>query len=176
MANPTTAPTIGPLCRHQPLSRLRTQPQPQPQPPRLPQPLSPCLLLPRLPLRLHLLQKVHPRLRLPRQLRLFVSPKLLPAWLLAVGLALGCQTTAQAQIVREKPAQVKAANRRALRDARHTASHYKESHLRVTPAQLKRGQSTQPVPAASDKLEYSKVATPKAKSPGLQIWRRKKKA
>ena len=59
-----------------------------------------------------------------------------------------------AQIVHEKPAQVNAANRRALREARRTESPYKESHLDVTPARLKRGQSTQPVPEGSSKLRY----------------------
>ena len=59
-----------------------------------------------------------------------------------------------AQIVYEKPAQVKAANRRALREAKRTESPYKESHLDVTPARLRRGQSIQHLPKGSDKLRY----------------------
>ena len=92
---------------------------------------------------------------------------------MAIGLALGSQA-AEAQIVPEKPAQVKAANRRALREARHTTSPYKDSHLGVTAARLKRGQSTQHVPKGSDELKFEKVATPKANSSGFRLGRRKK--
>ena len=76
--------------------------------------------------------------------------------------------------MREKPAQVKAANRRALREARHTTSPYKDSHLGVTADRLKRGQSTQHVPKGSDELKYEKVATPQANSSSLKALRRKK--
>ncbi|MCC3151866.1 hypothetical protein Q3A66_00425 [Hymenobacter sp. BT770] len=94
--------------------------------------------------------------------------------LVVVGLMWSSQV-AQAQIVHEKPSQVKAANRRALRDAKHTASPYKDSHLGVTAARLKRGQSTQPMPEGSDELEYRRVAPARAKAPGFQPLRRKKK-
>lgn len=82
---------------------------------------------------------------------------------------------AQAQIVREKPGQVKAANRRALRDAKKTDSPYKDSHLDVTRDRLKRGQSTQPQPETSSELNYKKGTAPNVKPPGLLGVRRKKK-
>ena len=55
-----------------------------------------------------------------------------------------CGQVAQAQIEPQKPAQLKAANRQALRDAHRTKSPYKDSHLAVKPARLKRGQSASP--------------------------------
>ena len=81
---------------------------------------------------------------------------------------------AQAQIVHESPAQVKAANRRALREAQRTESPYKDSHLDVTRDRLKRGQSTQPLPEGSDELHYKTGAAPNVKSPGLLGLRRNK--
>jgi hypothetical protein len=84
---------------------------------------------------------------------------------LVVALWLGCGA-AQAQIVREKPAQVKAANRRALREAKRTDAPFKDSHLDVTAARLKRGQSTQPQPEISQELRYKGTA-PGVKPPGL---------
>lgn len=65
---------------------------------------------------------------------------------------------ASAQIVHAKPAHIKAANRRALREAQKTDSPYKESHLDVTPARLKRGASAHPAPTGSDELDYSGTA------------------
>ena len=78
-------------------------------------------------------------------------------WLIAVLFLLAGLLNSHrssAQIVYEKPAQVKAANRRALREAKRTESPYKESHLDVTPARLRRGQSIQHLPEGSDKLRY----------------------
>ncbi|OGX83405.1 hypothetical protein BEN47_03700 [Hymenobacter lapidarius] len=63
--------------------------------------------------------------------------------LLALAMLL-CGQAAQAQIEPQKPAQLKAANRQALRDAHRTESPYKDSHLAVKPARLKRGQSAPP--------------------------------
>jgi hypothetical protein len=86
---------------------------------------------------------------------------------------------AQAQIVHQKPAKHKAANRRALRDAQRTTSPYKDSHLGVTPARLKRGQSDPPKLKPYDELDnevdYEPVPVTKAKSPGFMGLRRKKK-
>ena len=93
--------------------------------------------------------------------------------LLAILLA---SLTAQAQIVREKPAQVKAANRRALREAQHTESPYKESHLDITPDRLRRGESTQPAPVGSDEFHYKNGNSPNDKRPGFLGLRRKKEA
>ena len=82
---------------------------------------------------------------------------------------------ASAQIVREKPAQVKAANRRALREAQRTESPYKASHLDVTPARLRRGQSTQPAPEGSTELRYKTGTAPNVQHPNFLGLRRKKK-
>ena len=109
---------------------------------------------------------------MPRPL---ASRSTLLAGLLLAGL-LG-HHAASAQIVREKPGQVKAANRRALREAQRTESPYKDSHLDVTPARLKRGQSTQGAPEGSgrDKLRYKTGTAPNVKPPGFFGFRRKKK-
>ncbi len=92
--------------------------------------------------------------------------------LLLGGVLLGIQP-ANAQIAHENPAKVKAANRQALRDARRTDSPYKDSHLAVNPAKLKRGQSN-PAQAQAirrdekvytgDEVDYDGVATAPMKS------------
>ncbi|GAB3292961.1 hypothetical protein GCM10027511_06570 [Hymenobacter humi] len=88
---------------------------------------------------------------------------------------------ASAQIVHKKPARVKAENRRALRTAHRMDTPYKDSHLDVKPARLKRGRNNQPVPLRDDdgddydEVDYKKGIDPKAQpavSPGP---RRKKK-
>ena len=66
-------------------------------------------------------------------------------------------------------------NRRALREAHHTDSPYKDSYLDVTPARLRRGQSTQPLPAGSDELRYKNGTAPNVRGPGFLGLRRKKK-
>ena len=95
--------------------------------------------------------------------------------LLAVGALVLGAPAAHAQIVREKPGQIKAANRRALREAQRTESPYKDSHLDVTAARLKRGQSTQPRPDNRADLNYRTGTAPNVKPPGLLGLRRKKK-
>ncbi|UOQ98473.1 hypothetical protein MUN81_03055 [Hymenobacter sp. 5317J-9] len=94
-------------------------------------------------------------------------------WLAAALLLWLGGGTAQAQISREKPAQVKAANRRALREAKRTDSPFKDSHLDVTPARLKRGQSTQPQPQIDPELRYKGTA-PGVKPRGFLGLRRDK--
>jgi hypothetical protein len=79
-----------------------------------------------------------------------------------------------AQIVKEKPAKVKAANRRALREARRTDSPYKDSHLDVTADQLKRGKSTQPQADISRDVNYKAGTAPNVKPAGLLGLRRDK--
>ena len=103
------------------------------------------------------------------------SPSALLAGLLLL-LGLLSQHAASGQIAREKPGQVKAANRRALREAQRTESPYKESHLDVTPARLKRGQSTQTAPEGSsrEKLSYKTGTAPNVQPPGFLGFRRKK--
>ena len=90
-------------------------------------------------------------------------------------LALLSAPAAQAQIVREKPAKIKAANRKALRDAQRTDSPYKDSHLDVTPDRLKRGASAQPAPEGSEALRYKTGTAPNVKPPGLLGLRHKTK-
>ena len=80
---------------------------------------------------------------------------------------------AQAQIVREKPGRIRAANRRALREARTTESPYKDSHLDVTPDRLKRGASNEPRPATNRELDYKTGTAPNVQPPGLLGVRRK---
>jgi len=81
---------------------------------------------------------------------------------------------AHGQIVHEKPGKIKAANRRALREAKKTDSPYKDSHLDVTRDQLKRGQSTQPQAEASKAVDYKKGTAPNVKPPGFLGLRRDK--
>jgi hypothetical protein len=81
---------------------------------------------------------------------------------------------AHGQIVKEKPAKIKAANRRALRDAKKTDSPYKDSHLDVTREQLKRGQSTQAQVETSKAVDYKKGTAPNVKPPGFLGLRRDK--
>ncbi|MCI1187987.1 hypothetical protein MON38_11200 [Hymenobacter sp. DH14] len=80
---------------------------------------------------------------------------------------------AQAQIVKEKPGRIRAANRRALREARATESPYKDSHLDVTPDRLKRGASNEPRPATNPQLDYKTGTAPNVQPPGLLGMRRK---
>ena len=93
--------------------------------------------------------------------------------LLLIGAGLLGSPAAHGQIMPQKPAQVKAANRRALRETRSTESPYKESHLAVTSDRLKRGESTQPRPETSRDLDYKTGTAPNVKPAGL-LGRRKK--
>ena len=91
-----------------------------------------------------------------------------PWLLLALSLA---TATAQAQIAPSSPAQQRAANRRALREARRTDSPYKDSHLGVTRQQLKRGSSA-PVQAGTEEPRSDQAGPPSAtepKHPGLRL-------
>ena len=88
-------------------------------------------------------------------------------------LAMLLAPAAQAQIVREKPGRIRAANRRALREARTTESPYKDSHLAVTPDRLKRGASNEPRPATNRELDYKTGTAPNVQPPGLLGVRRK---
>ena len=88
-------------------------------------------------------------------------------------LALLIAQTAQAQIAREKPGRIRAANRRALREARAIESPYKDSHLAVTPDRLKRGSSNEPGPVTNRELDYKTGTAPNVQPPGLLGMRRK---
>ena len=97
------------------------------------------------------------------------------AGLLAILLLLAglLAPTAHAQIVKEKPGRIRAANRRALREARTTESPYKDSHLDVTPDRLKRGASNEPRPATDRELNYKTGTAPNVQPAGLLGVRRK---
>ena len=97
------------------------------------------------------------------------------ALLVSFGLLCAGATPAHAQIAHEKPGKVKAANRRALREARRTDAPYKDTHLQVTRDQLKRGKSEQPAPEGSKDLRF-RDGTPTVKEPGfLGLGRKKQK-
>jgi hypothetical protein len=116
---------------------------------------------------------VAPRLRpvpAPRASRSRVAG-LLALVLLVAGLL---APAAYAQIVKEKPGRIRAANRRALREARTTESPYKDSHLDVTSDRLKRGDSNEPRPATNRALDYKTGTAPNVQPPGLLGIRRKK--
>ena len=102
------------------------------------------------------------------------GPLALGLVLILIGLLVLISPAAQAQIVHEKPGQVKAANRRALREAQRTESPYKDSHLDVTPDRLRRGASTQPAPEGSTEFYYKNGNAPNDKPPGFLGLRRKK--
>jgi hypothetical protein len=93
--------------------------------------------------------------------------------LVVIGAGLLGSPAAQGQIVQQKPAQVKAANRRALRETRNTDLPYKESHLALTPNRLKRGESVQPRAETSRELDYKTGTSPNVRPVGL-LGRRKK--
>ncbi|WP_426060402.1 hypothetical protein [Hymenobacter sp. B1770] len=103
---------------------------------------------------------------LPRQ----VSRSLRLGLLLALALLLSSQV-ATAQIVHEKTAKHKAATRRALRDAKRTDAPYKDSHLGVTAARLKRGQSDppklQPYDELDNEVDYEPEPVVQAKKSGF---------
>jgi len=94
---------------------------------------------------------------------------LLPALLFAAA--------ASAQTEYTTPAQHRAENRRALRDAAKYPAKYKESHLTVKPKLLKRGQTGTPLPRDGrrnyrfDHTGTARVSEPTA--PGLRLTRKK---
>ena len=96
---------------------------------------------------------------------MFHYPTLVLATLLA--------TAAAAQIAPTSPAQQRADNRRALREARRTETPYKDSHLTITAQQLKRGGSEARV-AAADEPRFDRDGTPHATEPKYPALRRRK--
>lgn len=99
-------------------------------------------------------------------------------FLLAVVMLL-CSQVASAQIEPQKPARVSAANRRALREAHRTDSPYKDSHLAVKPARLRRGQSTPPqakdLDEGDNEVDFEPEKVGQGKSAGFLGLRRKSK-
>ena len=69
------------------------------------------------------------------------------------------------------PAQQRAANRRAQREAKATDAAYKDSHLDVARRQLKRGESA-PIQGAADEPRFDRDGKPhvtEPKYPGLRL-------
>ena len=92
-----------------------------------------------------------------------------------MALGLGTILVTNAQIATTKPSHLKAENRRALRDARHTDAPNKATHLTVTKDQLKRGNSDAPQPEGADELRYNKEGIAIPPKRGLLGNGRKKK-
>lgn len=94
--------------------------------------------------------------------------------LLALTLLLAT-ATAQAQTETSSPAQQRAADRRALREARRTATPYTDSHLGAARRPLKRGEPA-PVPPVADEPKFDRDGTPhvtEPKYPGLRLRKQK---
>jgi hypothetical protein len=78
---------------------------------------------------------------------------------------------APTQTAPTSPAQQRAADRRARREAQATDADYKDSHLAVSRRQLKRGESA-PVPGAADEPRFDRDGKPhvtEPKYPGLRL-------
>lgn len=94
---------------------------------------------------------------------------LLPALLFAAA--------ASAQTEPATPAQHRAENRRALRDAKKYPAKYKDSHLAVSPKSLKRGQAGTPLPHdGRSKYHFNRTGTARVSEPtaaGLRLTRKK---
>lgn len=87
---------------------------------------------------------------------------------------------ARAQLESTSPAQQRAANRRALREAARVKAEYKESHLTVTKAELKQGgagkQATIKPTGTQAAYQFDRTGTPRVTEPSrLSLRLRKKK-
>ncbi|TVT40063.1 hypothetical protein FNT36_11200 [Hymenobacter setariae] len=94
-----------------------------------------------------------------------------------IHLAFALLLATPAQTTPSSLSQQRAANRRALREARATDAAYKDSHLAVSRRQLKRGASVAPVPGAADEPRFDRDGTPhvtEPKYPGLRLRKSKK--
>ena len=98
---------------------------------------------------------------------------LLPILVLSLLLA-GAGRPALAQISHAGPGKVKAANRKALREARKTDTPYKDTHLAVPKNRLKRGASEPEAVGADGKVEYKTVKTIAGKESNGEARRRKR--
>lgn len=93
-----------------------------------------------------------------------------------LALLLLATATAQAQTEPTSPAQQRAADRRALRDARRTPTPYGDSHLGGARRPPKRGASA-PLPAVADEPTFDRDGSPhvtEPKYPGLRLRRQHK--
>ncbi|GGG37467.1 hypothetical protein [Hymenobacter glacieicola] len=88
-------------------------------------------------------------------------------------------TGAQAQLESTSPAQQRAANRRALREAAQFQGEYKESHLTVTKAELKHaGSGRQAAAKPTDgraSYQFDRTGTPRVTEPSRASFRLRKK-
>ena len=95
---------------------------------------------------------------------------------LIISVLMACAAgPAMAQITSAKPGKVKAANRRALREARKTDAPYKDTHLDVSKDRLKRGSSEPKAAPRGEEHKYKNGQAPNVKEPGILGLRRKKK-
>ena len=81
-----------------------------------------------------------------------------------------------AQTAPSSPGQQRAANRRALREARTTEAAYTDSHLAMSHRQLKRGASA-PIQGAADEPRFDRDGWPhvtEPKYPNLRLRKSKK--
>lgn len=100
--------------------------------------------------------------------------RLLPILVLSLWLGSALRP-AWAQISYASPGKVKAANRKALREARKADAPYKDTHLDVPKSRLKRGSSEpQPTAALNQKTEYRTVKVVTGKESDGEPRRRKK--
>ena len=97
--------------------------------------------------------------------------------LLVTGLLLSSGPRVRAQIVANSPGRQRAENRRALRDAEKYPATYKDSHLNVTPAALRRGEPGHAQPRdGRGKYQFDKTGTPRVSeptAPGARLTRKK---
>ncbi|MBX0291541.1 hypothetical protein K3G63_13910 [Hymenobacter sp. HSC-4F20] len=88
-------------------------------------------------------------------------------------------TRAQAQLESTTPARQRAANRRALREAEQFKGEYKESHLKVTKAELRHGASgRQAAFKPTDErasYQFDRTGAPRVNEPSRPGFRLRKK-
>ncbi|RPD49602.1 hypothetical protein DNI29_02025 [Hymenobacter sediminis] len=96
-----------------------------------------------------------------------------------VSAGLMTATEARAQLESTSPAQQRAANRRALREAERFKAEYKESHLTVTKAELKHGgagkQATIKPTGTQAAYQFDRTGTPRVSEPTRVSLRLRKK-
>lgn len=92
-------------------------------------------------------------------------------------LLLGIVPAAKAQLADLSPSKQRAANRRALREAKKYPAEYKESHLTVSRGALKRGEPGRPQPRdGRRRYKFDNTGTPRVSeptAPGVRLMRKK---
>jgi hypothetical protein len=95
---------------------------------------------------------------------------------LLLAVALLTASAAQAQTQPSSPARQRAAERRALREARRTPTPYTDSHLGATRRLPRRGESA-PLPVVAGEPKFDRDGTPhvtEPKYPGLRLRKQQK--